>query len=158
MPVVPKNPTKRVSKRSGRRECPKKCDDEVKQCDVLDCVEDCGPVHSPPDTVHEPVVVLPRPIAVPEPPKEPFFLVEEEPVIEYPDELPSQPDFQPVQNELIPLPVDESSSCPPIIEAVEDAVVDIAVRVLSECGTKVWNSATKRWVKLGGKVALKAGL
>lgn len=62
----------------------------------------------------------------------------------------------------VPVVPDESSCVSPVLEAVLEEVApvleDIAVRVLSECKTKVWNSATKRWLKLTGKKAKQLGL
>ena len=82
------------------------------------------------------------------------FCVEEQPVapIEVAQEIPAE----------IPVVPDESSCVAPVLEAVLEEVApvleDIAVRVLSECKTKVWNSATKRWLKLTGKKAKQLGL
>ena len=57
---------------------------------------------------------------------------------------------------------DESSCVVPVLESILEEVApvleDVAVRVLSECKTKIWNAATKRWLKLDGKKAKQLGL
>ena len=61
---------------------------------------------------------------------------------------------------------EESSCVVPVLESILEEVApvleavleDVAVRVLSECKTKVWNAATKRWLKLDGKKAKQLGL
>lgn len=66
----------------------------------------------------------------------------------------------------VPVVPDESSCVAPVLESIleevapvlEDVLEDVAVRVLSECKTKVWNAATKRWLKLDGKKAKQLGL
>ena len=62
----------------------------------------------------------------------------------------------------IPVVPDESSCVVPVLESILEEVVpvleDVAVRVLSECKTKIWNAATKRWLKLDGKKAKQLGL
>lgn len=66
----------------------------------------------------------------------------------------------------IPVVPDESSCVVPVLESVLEEVApvleavleDVTVRVLSECKTKVWNAATKRWLKLDGKKAKQLGL
>ena len=134
MPVVPKQ-SKRKMNPSGKRECKKgRClvsDSEVK-----------------PDV---PISFTEETVAVPE----------TEPELVFPDELPSQPDFQPIENEPQHLPIDESC-CPSfdsiILETVKEEVEEVSVRVLSECKTKVWNAVTKRWLKLDGKKARQLGL
>ena len=131
MPVVPSKQSKRTSKTSGKRECKKgRCLIDEKCEDVCESTP---------------------PISFPE---EPLELV-------YPDELPSQPDFQPVENEPQPLPTE--AAFPSIIlenlaEDIIEEVVPVLARVVSECGTKVFNQVTRRWVKIGGKAAAKAGL
>lgn len=130
MSVVSKK-SKRKMNPSGRRECKKgPCLDEMKCDDVCETT----------------------PIT---------FQEEPQPALIFPDELPSQPDFQPIENEPQHLPIDESC-CPSfdsiILETVKEEVVPVLARIVSECGTKVFNHATKRWVKMGSKVALKNGL
>lgn len=62
----------------------------------------------------------------------------------------------------IPVVPDESSCVAPVLESILEEVApvleDVAVRVLSECKTKIWNAATKRWLKLDGKKAKQLGL
>lgn len=66
----------------------------------------------------------------------------------------------------VPVIPDESSCVVPVLESVLEEVApvleavleDVTVRVLSECKTKVWNAATKRWLKLDGKKAKQLGL
>jgi hypothetical protein len=66
----------------------------------------------------------------------------------------------------VPVVPDESSCVASVLEAVLEEVAeeiapvleDVAVRVLSECKTKIWNAATKRWLKLDGKKAKQLGL
>ena len=65
----------------------------------------------------------------------------------------------PVEAPVVP---DESSCVVPVLESILEEVApvleDVAVRVLSECKTKIWNAATKRWLKLDGKKAKQLGL
>jgi hypothetical protein len=62
----------------------------------------------------------------------------------------------------VPVVPDESSCVAPVLESIVEEFVevaeDVAVRVLSECKTKVWNAVTKRWLKLDGKKAKQLGL
>lgn len=78
------------------------------------------------------------------------------------EEQPVAPIEVPVAPVEVPVVPDESSCVAPVLEAVLEEVVpvleDVAVRVLSECKTKVWNAVTKRWLKLDGKKARQLGL
>lgn len=133
MSVVPKA-SKKVSVRSGKREKGGRCliDDK---CEVK-----CNP----------PIVIS------------------DEIAIVYPDELPplEEQAVAPIEVPVAPVEVhvvpDESSCVSTVLEAVLEEVVpvleDVAVRVLSECKTKVWNAVTKRWLKLDGKKARQLGL
>jgi hypothetical protein len=89
-----------------------------------------------------------------------------EPPISFPEEEQPAPVEVPVEVPVIPVIPDDSSPVSPILEAIVEEVVpvleqlteDVAVRVLSECKTKVWNAVTKRWLKLDGKKAKQLGL
>ena len=159
MSVVPSKKSKRVVKKSAKREV-----EEFKEQlpellnDVVDIGDDSEKVTKKKRVkkVKECLINTDN-ITFPE------TEADELPEFVYPDELPSQPDFQPVENEPQPLPVDESACCPSavfesVVEDVAPVLEDIAIRVLSECKTKVWNAVTKRWIKLDGKKAKQLGL
>lgn len=78
------------------------------------------------------------------------------------EEQPVAPIEVPVAPVEVPVVPDESSCGSPVLEAVleevADEVIPVLARVVSACGTKIFNQVTKRWVKIGGKAAAKAGL
>ena len=92
----------------------------------------------------------------------PPIVISDEVALVYPDELPPLEE-EPVEIPVVPVEIPDESSCvspilETVLEEVADEVIPVLARVVSACGTKIFNQVTKRWVKIGGKAAAKAGL